>query len=570
MREVSLGGIVALGALVLVACQRQTPPVVNPGKPVSIVSDAARRAAATVDATFLADRIKTVSDDSLEGRGPATPGDAKTRAWLIDQLKSLGYEPGGVNGSFEQPLDIVGIDSNMPRQWRFDARGKSLTLKYHDQYVGSGNSQEEQVAFRNAEVVFVGYGIQAPEYQWDDFKGADLKGKVLLMLNSDPDWDANLFAGPTRLFYGRWVYKYESAARQGAVAAIIVHTTPSAGYPFQVVQTSWSGEQFQLPSQGEPRVKLAAWVTEESARTLAALGGQDLPRLVESAKSRSFKPVSLGVQTSLSFTNTVSHKSTANVAGLLRGSDATLANEVVVFTAHHDHLGIGDADKNGDTIYNGAIDNGAGVAQVLGVAKAFKALPAPPRRSVLMLFVAAEEQGLLGSRFYAEHPTFAPGRIAANFNFDGGNVLGRAHDVVYVGKGKSTLDDTIEAIARVQGRIVKGDQLVDRGFFYRSDQFNFARIGVPAFYGDSPSEYIGRPKEWGLQQVEEYEAHRYHQPSDEFDTAWNYEGMIEDLQLNFWAGLAVANADKMPEWKTGDEFEAPRKAALAGLTKEMK
>jgi Zn-dependent M28 family amino/carboxypeptidase len=269
------------------------------------------------------------------------------------------------------------------------------------------------------------------------------------------------------------------------------------------------------------------------------------------------------VRTSLAITNTVQRKSTANVAGLLPGSDPRLAQEVVIYSAHHDHLGIGEPDAKGDRIYNGALDNGVGMASMLAVAKAFKALPVAPRRSVLMLFVAAEEQGTLGSGYYAAHPTFPPGRIAANFNIDEGNVWGRASDLVFVGKGKSTLDAVIERYAAVQDRVVRPDQLPDRGYFYRSDQISFARIGVPAFYALFPMDYRDRPAGWGRTQIEDFEEHRYHQPGDHIDPAWNYDGLIEDVQLAFWAGLEVANADGMPQWTPGDEFEAARKAALA-------
>ncbi|MEP7312046.1 MAG: M20/M25/M40 family metallo-hydrolase, partial [Pseudomonadota bacterium] len=503
------------------------------------------------------------------GRGPATTGDRKARAWLVEQLQTLGYEAGFGAGNYEQPVDIVGIASQMPRHWNFRSTGRNgvtLALEHGEQFTGVGGLQQPQVAIRNAEVVFVGYGIQAPEFQWDDFKGQDLRGKILLMLNNDPDWDEKLFAGPMRLYYGRWMYKYESAARQGAAGAIIIHTTPSAGYPWQVVRTSWGGEQFELPAGDEPRIQVKGWVTEEAAAQLAALGGKDLAQLIATAKSRDFQPVALGVQTSLAFTNTIAKKSTANVAGLLRGSDPQLAREVVVYTAHHDHLGIGEPDKSGDRIYNGAIDNASGVAQVLALARAFKALPTPPRRSVLMLFVAAEEQGLLGSQYYAEHPTFEPGRIAANINFDTANLYGAAADLVFVGKGKSTLDAVVEKYAATQHRKVKPDQMIDRGFFYRSDQLNFARIGVPAFYMHRAMEFVGKPAGWGKQQYEDYEAQRYHQPGDEFDLNWNYAGIIADTRLAFWVGLDIANADALPAWNAGDEFEAARKAAVAALS----
>ena len=562
-------------ALLFAACSRgPAPPAAAPTAPVasapaapkvSPVPPAAEVAAAVVSPDFLSAGIKELSDDRYGGRGPATAGDNLARKWIATQMLSLGLEPGGVNDSYEQPFDIIGLDVKLPAAWHFSAGNTALDLKLRDDFVATAGMQKPKGGFRDAEVVFVGYGIQAPEYQWDDFKGMDLKGKVLLMLNNDPDWDDALFAGKTRLYYGRWEYKYESAARQGAVAAIIIHTTPSAGYPFQVLQTSNSGEQFELPAGREPRLQLNAFVTEDKARQLAQLGGQDLAKLVEAAKSRDFRPVPLGVKTSLAFTTTISKKATANVAGLLRGSDPKLAKEVVIYSAHHDHLGTGEPDAKGDRIYNGALDNASGVVQILAVAKAFRALPERPRRSVLVLAVAGEEQGMLGSRYYAAHPTFAPGRIAANFNVDEGNVYGRAADIQFIGKGKSTLDAVIGKYAAYQDRIVQPDQMPDRGYYYRSDQFAFAKIGVPAFYQEKALEFKGRPPGWGKERVEEYEANRYHQPSDEWSPSWTYEGMIEDVQLLFWSGLEIANTDALPAWTPGDEFEAARKAALAAL-----
>jgi len=414
----------------------------------------------------------------------------------------------------------------------------------------------------------VGYGIQAPEHGWDDFKGQDLKGKVLLMLNNDPDWDPQLFLGDTRLYYGRWTYKYESAARQGAAGAIIIHTTPSAGYPFQVVQSSWTGEQVELPASGEPRIQVKGWLTEDASRELVKLAGQDLDQLIASAKSKEFTPVPLGVTTSLDFKTTLNRSNTANVGGVLEGSDPALSNEYVIYTAHHDHLGIGEPNAEGDKIYNGAMDNASGMAQLLAIGKAFKALPQPPKRSIMLLFVAAEEQGLLGSKFYAEHPSVAPGRIVANINYDGGNIWGRAKDIVYVGKGKSTLDDYVGAIARMQGRVVTADQYPDRGFFYRSDQFNFAKIGVPALYLDTGTDFIDKPADWGKQQHAAYEEKHYHQPSDEIAADWNFDGMIEDARLGFYVGDNIANAAAadLPKWMPGDEFEAARAAALAQVS----
>jgi hypothetical protein len=422
--------------------------------------------------------------------------------------------------------------------------------------------QADSAEIRDAEIVFVGYGIQAPEYEWDDFKGQDLKGKVLLIMNNDPDWDPALFGGETRLLYGRWGYKYESAARQGAAGAIIIHTSPSAGYPFQVVQTSWTGEQFELPAGDEPRNQVNAWLTEDAVRELVGMAGMELDKLRESADNRDFQPVPLGITTSLAMNVGLRRVQTGNVLGLIPGSDPKLSDEVVIYTAHHDHLGIGTPNAEGDAIYNGAMDNASGVAQVMAMAKAIKALPVAPRRSILVALVGAEEQGLLGSKYYAEHPTFRPGKIAANLNFDGGNIWGNTHDVTFIGLGKSSIDAIVTSIAAEQGRVVKPDQYPDRGYFYRSDQFNFAKIGVPALYLDTGTEFVDRPADWGRQQQNHYTDVNYHQPSDQYDDSWNFDGMIEDALLGYWTGLAIANANEMPEWNPGDEFEAARLKAL--------
>ena len=567
MKRTTLAALVlaATGAaLLLGACGRKAA---GPA-PTPFVTEDARKAVSAIDAGFLSSRIAEFSSDAMEGRGTATPGDAKARAWLAAQMKDIGLEPGGPDGSWEQPFDVVGITSKLPPQWTFEnAAKKKLSFKWLEEYVGSGGTQSPRAEFRNAEVVFVGYGIQAPEFQWDDIKGADLKGKVLVMLNSDPDWDPALFGGTTRLYYGRWTYKYEQAARLGAAAAIIIHTEPSAGYPFQVVQSGWSGENFEVPAGDEPRVQFRGWLTEDAARSLVDLGGQKLDDLVAAAKSRDFRPVSLGVKTSLAFENQIKKATTANVAGLIRGSDPELSKEVVVYSAHHDHLGIGEPDSNGDRIYNGAVDNATGVVELLAIAKAVKSMPAPPRRSLLFLFVGAEEQGTLGSEFYAANPTFPPGRIAANINIDEGNIWGKAADVVFIGKGKSSLDQIVERYAQYQGRIVKPDQFPDRGYFYRSDQIAFAQLGVPAFYQHFSTDFRNRPPGWGKQQIEAWEEHQYHQPSDQIEPGWNYDGMLEDLQLSFYIGLEVANADTMPAWNPGDEFEAARKASLEALAK---
>jgi Zn-dependent M28 family amino/carboxypeptidase len=566
-RQAWAGG---LGIVLTMALPAGAAPAPAPA-PVKVqLPPAAERAAKAIDRAALEAPLRFLSDDLLEGRGPASRGDETAQLYLASMLEFLGYQPALPNGEWQQRFDVVGIKSEAPKTWDFKAGTQTVDLKWWDEFIAAGGVQEPTSTLRDAELVFVGYGIQAPEYQWDDFKGMDLKGKVLVMMNNDPDWDPKLFEGNRRLYYGRWTYKYESAARQGAAAAIIIHTTPSAGYPWQVVQTSWSGEQFELPAAGEPRIQVRGWATEEATRKLFQAAGKDLAKLVEQARSRDFKPVPLGITTSLTLANRISKVRTANVLGLLPGSDPNLKDEVVIYTAHHDHLGVGQPDKNGDRIYNGAVDNASGCAQVMAIARAYAALPQRPRRSIVISFVAGEEQGLLGSAYLANHPPVPAGRIAANINYDGGSVLGRTRDVTEIGLGKSSLDSIVQALAARQGRRLVGDQFPDRGFFYRSDQFSFAKVGVPAIHPEAGIDFIGRPPGWGKEQAQEYELHRYHQPSDQFDPKWNYDGMIEDAQLGFYTGFVVANDPKLPTWNPGDEFEAARKKALAAAGRKGK
>jgi len=532
---------------------------------VSGGNPAAEQAALEIEGDYMRAIVEEISDDRYEGRGPGSRGDEAARKYLAEQMAALGLEPGAADGGWEQPFDLVGMNATQPDSWTFSGHERSLTLQQWEQFIVGSGVQQERAEISDAEVVFVGYGIHAPEYDWDDYKGVDLKGKVLLIMNNDPDWDPQLFGGETRLWYGRWDYKYLSAARQGAAGAIIIHTTPSAGYPFQVVQTSWTGVQFELPAGDEPRSQVSAWVTEDSARELVAMAGLELDELRERAFNRDFEPVPLGITTSISMDVDIERVQSANVLGLIRGSDPELRDEVVIYTAHHDHLGIGTPNEDGDTIYNGAMDNATGVAQVMAIARAIKALPEVPRRSVLVNLVGAEEQGLLGSEYYAANPTFAPGRIAANLNYDGGNIWGHTHDVTFVGLGKSSIDSIVKLIAEEQGRVVKPDQFADKGYFYRSDQFSFAKIGVPAMYLDTGTDFVDRSPEWGRQQLDHYTEVNYHQPTDEYDASWSFDGMVDDALLGFWTGLAIANTDEVPAWNPGDEFEAARQEALEAV-----
>jgi Zn-dependent M28 family amino/carboxypeptidase len=477
-------------------------------------------------------------------------------------MKSRGFAPGAADGTYQQRFAMVGLTPALPAQWSFRAGAAEVTLAPGDDFVATGGAQSERAELADSEVVFVGYGIVAPEFGWNDYK-TDVRGKVVLILNDDPDWDDALFAGKRRLYAGRWDYKYEEAARQGAAGAIIVHTTPSAGYPWQVVRTSWSGEKFELPTAGEPNVAVNAWVTEAKAREIAALGGHDLALLVAQARSRAFVPVALGVRTSLALPIRLRRIETANVLALLPGRDAKLRGEWVVVSAHHDHLGVGQPDARGDRIFNGAVDNASGVALVSAIADAFAALPRAPRRSVLFAFVAAEEQGLLGSQYFARHPPVPAGKLAADVNFDGAQIFGATRDVEIIGRGKSSLEDVLAAAVARQGRVVVDEAFPEKGFYYRSDQLSFARVGVPSLYFKSGVDVIGKPPGWGRAVKEEWTATRYHQPSDELDASWDLAGAVQDATLGFWVAASAAERREAQAWRAGDEFEAVRRAALA-------
>lgn len=541
------------------------PVLAGAAKPAPTpVTPAQKAAARAITEDVLRGHTRFLASDLLEGRAPASRGDRLAQEYIQAQMEALGLEPGAPEGGWIQKVPLVGIVGKVPEKLSVSRDGRSLDFSRLDDYVAFSGTQKPQSRVAAAEIVFVGYGIVAPEFQWDDYKDVDVKGKVLLMMNNDPEDDPKTFAGKTRLWYGRWDYKYSIAAQKGAVGAFIIHTQPSAGYPWQVVQTSWSRERFELPYEGEPRVEIKGWFTEDASKKIASLGSQDLDRLRAAALKRDFRPVPLGVSLSMKIENTVQTKESGNVIGKLPGSDAKLSREAVIYTAHHDHLGMKTDPKPGeDAIFNGALDNASGVAAMLAIGKAFGELPKAPRRSVYFAAVTAEEQGLLGSEYLGRHPPIEAGRLAANINIDGVGIFGRTKDITLIGLGKSDLDATILALARMQGRVVKADQFPDRGFFYRSDQFNLAKIGVPAAYFDSGTDVIGKPAGWGTKKIEEWEAKDYHQPSDHLTDEWNLEGAVEDIQLAFWLGVKVANADRMPQWNPGDEFEAARKKALA-------
>lgn len=543
----------------------------------------------TISEGTLRGHIRFLADDLLEGRGPGSRGDQITQLYLKTQFQSLGLLPAAtpegihraINGkqgtekadldslqesSWTQAVPLIGVQTHPPDSVTFTHHSETLTLQSGENFMSNLGQTSEATSIKDAEVVFVGYGIQAPEYQWDDFKDVDVRGKILLMMNNDPEDDPNRFEGRKRLYYGRWDYKYQIAAQQGAIGAIIIHTTPSAGYPWQVIQTSWSGEEFKLRNDSTPACKMTGWVTDQAAKQLVALSGHDLGELRKRAQSNDFRPVELGTRFSIELTGQVRKQDSANVVGILPGSDPKLRDQAVIFMAHHDHLGI-SAERNidGDNIYNGAVDNASGTAGLLTIAKAFSALPVKPRRSILFAAVAAEEQGLLGSQQFAQAPPMHPGLLAAVVNIDGANILGETHDVNVIGNGKSNLDAIVEQIAKSQNRVVTPDLFPDRGYYYRSDQFSLAKIGVPGVYLHSGINVVGKPTGWGKEQLEKWVEETYHQPSDEYQISWNLSGAIQDLQLLALVGLKIAQDDEMPKWNAGDEFEAARLGAIRTL-----
>jgi len=538
------------------------------------MTDVPRRSAwSEISADRMLENIKILSSDEYEGRAPASKGEKLATHFIEAQFKQLGLEPGNPDGTYFQNVPMVGITADPATELVFasPASGKPVTLKYADDFVAWTKRVEPSVRV-NAEMVFVGYGVVAPEYKWDDYKGVDVKGKVLVMLINDPpvpdpqdpsQLDEKTFKGKAMTYYGRWTYKFEIAAEKGAAACLIVHQTGPAGYPWGVVKSSNTGEQFSLVAadRGMSRSAVEGWMTQEKARELFAMTGRDFDTLEKAAVRRDFRPVDLGVKASLALKNRIRTIESKNVVARLEGSDPKLRDEYVIYTAHWDHLGIGP-EINGDKIYHGALDNASGVAALLELGRAYQRLAPPPRRSILFLSVTAEEKGLLGSQYYAEHPLYPLAKTLAAINMDGLNPLGPTKDIEIIGLGQSTLDDVAKAVAAEQGRVVKPDAEPEKGFYYRSDHFNFAKQGVPALDLDSGVDYIGKPPGWGMEMRDKFTAEDYHKPSDKVKPYWDLRGAVEDLELLGEVGYRVANAKTFPTWKTGSEFRAKREEML--------
>ena len=509
-----------------------------------------------ISAATLRGAIRFLSSDLLEGRGVGSRGDLLCRAYLRSEFERCGLLPGANDTDYEQPVPILGIRSVVTRPFTARGKGGDAAFTAPTDYTAVAGSSAAEAGWDDAELVFIGYGIDAPEQDWDDYKGADLRGKVLLVMNNDPSDDLALFAGKTRLYYGRWSYKYEEAARRGALGAIVIHTTPSAGYPFHVIQSSHGRENFWLPFEdGQTTLPIRSWCSEDAARKLCELGGHDLDELRTKAETRAFSPVPLGVRVDLALGNDLRELQSANVLARLPGSDPTLSSEVVVVTAHFDHLGIAKP-RNGDEIYNGALDNATGTAGILALARACSMLDPAPGRSILFAAVTAEESGLLGSKWLAQHLPCATDKVVANYNIDGLNIWGPTHDIEFIGYGKNSLTELATKVAVGRNRKVQPDANPDLGLFYRSDHFNFARIGVPAAYFKAGREFLDRPADRRRMKAS-YTAVHYHQPSDEMAAWWNLEGAVNDLQLIFEC-LRLTCDEPAPTWTPGDEFEKLR------------
>ena len=520
-----------------------------------------------IDQKAILERINVLSSDEYEGRLPGTKGEELTVAYLTGESKKLGLQPGNPDGTYVQKVPLIGITGAQAQPFTVTRGGQTRTFKWSDDVVAFTKRVQDNVSIANSDLIFAGYGVTAPEYNWDDFKGVDVKGKTIIVLVNDPQLpdaadpsklDAKMFNGQAMTYYGRWTYKYEKAAELGAAAVFIVHETATAGYPYPVVQ-GFLGERFSLVADDKNmgRAALEGWFSLDTAKAIFKMAGQDFDALKKQALSRDFKPVPLNMKASMGVRNAMRTIDSQNVVAKLEGADAQMKDEYVIYSSHWDHLGVGEPVE-GDKIYNGALDNASGVSTLLEIARAYTQVQPKPKRSILFLFVTAEEQGLLGSEYYATHPLYPLEKTAANINMDGVNQWGRTSDITVIGMGASDLDDYLRDAAAAQNRTLVPDPESEKGFYYRSDHFNFAKVGVPALYTDSGISFIGKDASYSKTKRDEYTNTDYHKPSDEIKPDWDLSGAVEDARLLFTVGYNVANADKLPEWKPGNEFKARR------------
>jgi Zn-dependent M28 family amino/carboxypeptidase len=555
------------------ACSRQDAAPEQPPQPqpASQSPQVALSAMPKIDPNAVLAHVKVLSSDEYEGRAPGTKGEDLSVKYIQDQFKKLNLKPGNPDGTYVQKVPLVGILGKQAKPLTFSKGPQKQTLKWADDVVAWTKHVADGASIDNTDVVFAGYGVEAPEYNWNDFKDVDVKGKTIIVLVNDPavpdpsnpaKLDPNLFKGEAMTYYGRWTYKFEEGARKGAAAILVVHETGPAGYPFKVVQGNLN-EKFDLvtPDKNMSRANIEGWITTDAAKKILAMGGQDFEALKKQARTREFKPVPLGLKASMAVRNTLRTIDSQNVVARLEGSDPALKDEYVVYSAHWDHLGVG-APVNGDKIYNGALDNASGVATVLEIARAFTQAQPQPKRSILFLMVTAEEQGLLGSQYYSISPLYPLNKTLANINIDGVNQWGRTKDITVIGMGASDLDEYLKAAADEQGRVLRPDPEPEKGFYYRSDHFNFAKQGVPALDPDAGIEFVGKDADYGKRKRDEYTEKDYHAPSDQVKPDWDLAGAMDDAQLFFAVGYRVANADKFPAWKAGNEFKAKRDESL--------
>ncbi|MFO1497782.1 MAG: M28 family peptidase [Verrucomicrobiota bacterium] len=514
---------------------------------------------------------KFLASDLLEGRGPGTRGGSLAIEYIAAQLAAAGLEPGGDQGTFFQKIALIGSTLDAPKSSLslVPQTGSSTgPLKYLDEFVATNPSQTDTSTL-DSEIIFVGHGAIAPEYQWDDYKGVDVRNKTLLMLVDDPpatSQEPDLFKGKARTYYGRWTYKFEMGTGMAAQAVLLIHTDAAAGYPWSVVRNSWGGESAAVRrTEGTPALACAGWITERVAAELCRKAGLDLGELTKAAASRQFRPVALPVRLRGHLHSNLRTFETANVIGRLPGADSSLAREAVLYTAHHDHLGVGEPDETGDRIYHGAIDNASGCAILLEMARVWAETKPAPKRSLIFNAVAAEEQGLLGSAYFGQHPTLPAGRIALALNYDAIPQLGRVRDVTLLGVERTTFLATAQRITQSLQLAIVPDPQPEQGHYYRSDHFSLAKVGIPAFSIDPGLDVIGKPAGWGQTQSDAYRERQYHQPGDRFDPKWDWSEGVQMAELGFWLGWDAANASEMPMWLPGDEFRPAREKSLEAL-----
>ncbi len=506
--------------------------------------------------------VRFLASDLLEGRGVGTRGGELATEYIASQFDLDGLKPAGENGTYYQKVPLVGVTTDPRTTLSASREGLDTSFAWLDDYVGVSQLQEPEASI-DGDVLFVGHGITAPEFQWNDYAGVDVRGKVLVMFtNEPPSTDPKFFAGPALTYYGRWTYKYEEATRRGAKAVFLLFTRDTAGYGYDVVRSSFGKEDPQIErAPGDAALTFAGWLNQGAAEKLAVMAGTTLEQMLKEANTPGFRARPLGVRLHGSFPSRVRKIVSRNVAGVVPGSDPKLKDQAIVFSAHWDHLGIGDP-VNGDAIYNGAVDNATGCGVLMEIARAWANQPEKPRRSALFLAVTAEEAGLRGSEYYARHPIIPPSRLALNLNYDALYPFGRTADVSVTGAERTTVWPVVESIARRMGLSITPDPHPGQGHYYRSDHFSFARFGVPAFSISMGTRFVGKPPEFAEKVFGEYVARHYHQPSDEFDESWDFSGVEQMARFGMEIGLAVANQTALPGWRHGDEFFPARQRSL--------